>query len=169
MGLHPLLRIGLLLLLALTLSMGCNRKARKAAGTTAATTSSGGSVVVQPGAGPGVMQVRKAAERPGNLNDLSQIALAYRQYQDTYNRPPANAQELLSFLQVSGKLGKLLQEGVYVVYWNANLNTLPAGPSNTILAYTRETPTEDGMVVMADGTARRMTAQEFAATPKAGR
>jgi hypothetical protein len=115
------------------------------------------------------MGVRKTAERPRASNELRQIALFYSQYCDETGRPPASMQDFVDYLQRDAPPeAKCIQEGIYLVFWNANLNALPAGRSATILAYTRDTPTEGGLAAMADGSVQRITPQQFAATAKAG-
>jgi hypothetical protein len=115
------------------------------------------------------MGVRKTAERPRASNELRQIAIFYAQYCDDTGRPPASMQDFLGYLQRdASQEAKCIEEGIYLVYWNANLNNLPAGRSATILAYTRDTPIEGGLAAMADGSVQRITPQQFAAAAKAG-
>jgi hypothetical protein len=130
----------------------------------------GGGREVSGGGGGAVMAVRKAVDREKAANDLHNIGLFYQQFADANGKPPANLQDFLGYIQRdSREIAQRLQDGWYVIYWNVNFANLPDGTSNTILAYEKETPTTGGMVVMADQSTRRMTAQEFAATAKAGR
>ncbi len=46
---------------------------------------------------------------------------------------------------------------------------MPAGTSNTVLAYAKDVPEKGGWVLMGDGTARQMTPEEFKKAPKAGK
>jgi hypothetical protein len=129
----------------------------------------GGGREVSGGGGGAVMAVRKAVDREKAANDLKQIALFYQQFAQENGHPPANLQEFLGYMQRdAGKIAQALKDGWYVVYWNVRIDQLPSGASNTVLAYEKEVPKEGGWVQMADTSGRRMTAQEFAAAPKAG-
>jgi hypothetical protein len=171
-----------LIVLAPVGTSGC-RKTKQAAQTVPATTvpapprtvtpappapPAGGTVI--PGGGGGVMAGRNLAEKQRAGNDLRQIAQVYIQYELDMGRPPANAQEFINYIQRdAAKIARAIQDGWYIVYWNVRPSQLPSGSSNTVLAYDTDTPSQGGWVAMADGTAKRMTAQEFAAAPKAGR
>jgi hypothetical protein len=117
------------------------------------------------------MAVRGAVERMRAANELSQLALYYQQYETGNNQPPANLEQLLGLIgNDHPKLVDGLKKGWYVVFWNVRPSNLPAGASNTILAYDEDTPKKGGWVIMADySKARMMDAQEFAAAPKAGK
>jgi hypothetical protein len=166
---------------AALLAGGCRKSKQQAQATTpappAATSSAaqaphpqgGGGREVSPGGGGAVMAVRGAVDRTKAENDLKQIGLFYQQYADTNGKPPANQQDFLGYIQREAReLAQHLQDGWYVVYWKVNPATLPAGTSNTVLAYQSDLPTSGGMALMADGSVQRMTAQQFAAAPKAG-
>lgn len=179
------LRLGVLLLLATVLSVGCRKmtgQQAQAPTNTASPTQKGpapkppvnppprpGGGGGVPGGGGGVMAVRTAAERQRAANDLKQIGLFYKQYELENSRPPANQQEFISYIQRDGrKIADEINKGIYLVYWNVGPNSLPAGASNTVLAYDVDVPMQGGWVVMADGSQRRVTAQEFASIAKPG-
>ena len=52
----------------------------------------------------------------------------------------------------------------YVVFWKVPIS--PTG-SGTVLAYHKDTPRAGGSVIMQDGSVKTMSAEEFAAAPKA--
>jgi hypothetical protein len=102
-------------------------------------------------------------------NDLKQIALAYHDCLST-GRPPSKPEDLYGLLegpQTSPSQG--LASGKYVVFWNARIENMPQGTSNTVLGYYKDVPTAGGPVMMGDGGTRVMTAEEFKASPKAGK
>ena len=50
---------------------------------------------------------------------------------------------------------------------NSSIKNRPAGTAKTILAYEKDVPASGGLVLMAEGSVRSMTADEFKKTPKA--
>jgi hypothetical protein len=59
-----------------------------------------------------------------------------------------------------------IKQGEYVVAWGVGLSSAP-GAGNQILAYEKKSPAEGGVVLLRDGTVKKLTAAEFAAAPKA--
>jgi predicted Zn finger-like uncharacterized protein len=111
---------------------------------------------------------RTAADKKKAANDLKELALAYLTFLDSnQGKPPANLEELSRFFSKDGKVLQAMKEGKYVFLYGVGLQAMTAGTSNTILAYEKDVPTGGGQVVMADGSVKDMTAQEFQAAPKA--
>ena len=52
-----------------------------------------------------------------------------------------------------------------LIYWGVGLSDGPEAAS-TVLAYHKDVPENGGEVLMQDGTAKKMTAEEFKAAPK---
>lgn len=76
-----------------------------------------------------------------------------KQFSDIDQKPYSEA----SSLAFNG-----VKEGKYVVVWGVS-----GKDSGTVLAYEKDAPTQGGMVLMADGTIKKMSADELkAATPK---
>jgi hypothetical protein len=91
-------------------------------------------------------------------NDLSQLALFYREYSLDLNRPPASLAEFKTYIQRDArKLASQLDEGVYVVIWKVNDLS-----SNSLIAYESK-PDEQGfrLVAMGDGAVQKKNNQEF--------
>jgi hypothetical protein len=113
--------------------------------------------------------VRQAAERQKKQNDLMQIALAYINYCEAKGKGPANADDLLPYIENDPVLLQKMKND-YTIIWGVELNK-PAqfenGMSFTILAYENAAPTSGGVVVMCDAAPKIMTASEFNAAPKA--
>jgi hypothetical protein len=81
--------------------------------------------------------------------------------------PPKNLDEL-GIKKDNPKLYEVLNDpakGV-IIFWNVNFNNLP---EPAILAYNHDVPTKGGIVLMTNGSVRRMTVDEFNNTPKAGK
>jgi hypothetical protein len=101
-------------------------------------------------------------------NDLKQIVLAYHNHVDANRgRPPARAEDLGPFVENDARILGALKSGEYVILWNSTFQAMTAGTSNTVLGYEKQTPEKGGLVAMADGSVKTMTAQEFKAAPKA--
>jgi hypothetical protein len=103
-----------------------------------------------------IQNVRQAAKRVGDQNELHNFALAYVQYALGSGQGPSNVQELRDSL--TSKMVKAFQDdGDYVVYWGVRNPT-----ANSILAYAKD-PDAYGTRIVAkgDGTAVRMTKEEF--------
>lgn len=83
--------------------------------------------------------VRSQKKPPARLGDL-----AKRQYEGNY----------------SGAV-QALREGKYLVVWGVN-----SKDAGTVLAYEKDVPARGGPVLMADGTVKEMTAEEFRASKK---
>jgi hypothetical protein len=143
-------------------SAGCRRAA--APSTTAPPTTS--PAPVMPSGGGGVGAMLPSVGRQTGLVDLQQLGQYYLAYA-TAGQSPKRLEELGDLKRDLPKVYQAIQDGQYVVFWNANLNA-PAGSSNTILAYVKDTPTRGGVTLFLDGSVRNITAQEFQTAAKAG-
>ena len=99
-------------------------------------------------------------------NQLKMIGLAYHSYSDN-GRPPAKAEDLAPLYENDKKITAALKDGTIVVFWNSSFKNMPAGTSNTVLGYEKDAKDKGGLVLMADGSVRTMTAKEFNAATKA--
>lgn len=104
-------------------------------------------------------------------NDLKQIGLAYHNMNDATNKAPAKAKDLAPYFENSKKLLDFLESGQIVFYYNVRLQKIlvGAGLSNTVLAHVKDVPTKGGLVLMADGSVRKMSPAEFKKAHKAGK
>jgi hypothetical protein len=125
-----------------------------------------GVVVLLLGCG-GVAKVREAAAREKKANRLKLVGLAYHNYQDTNNKPPAAVGDLMPLLASEHDAAQALQSGEFVVLWGAKVpQDFPQGTSLTVLGYDKDVPTKGGLVLMGDGSVQNMTLAEFNAAPK---
>jgi hypothetical protein len=104
-----------------------------------------------------------------NANDLRQIGLAYHQYFDDHNRGPAKADDLAPYVDNSKRLLGLLKKEEIIFFYKVSLTQMPAGTSNTVLAYEKDVPEKGGWVLMADGSTKKMKPEEFKKAAKAGK
>jgi hypothetical protein len=123
-------------------------------------------------------KVQQAQQRVETSNDLKQIVLTWISYCDANTgKTPTSQQALIDWVQKTPgmsdpKLIALLQQtgpgGKYTVRWGDF--RFPAsfkdGTSNTPQVWESQVPTSGGLVAMADGSVRQMTAGEFATAPK---
>jgi hypothetical protein len=94
-------------------------------------------------------------------NDLKQIGLAYHNHLDAAGKPPANAKALAPYFCNSKKLLDYLESKTIVFIYGVGIRDMTAGTSNTVLAYVKDVPTKGGLVLMGDGSVRKMSADEF--------
>jgi Protein of unknown function (DUF1559) len=120
-----------------------------------------------------VGNVRQAAQRMQESNNLKQLALAYMMYMnDPKNKDtgPETVDEFVAWVQKNAQETSALvsdvKSGKYVFYLGVSIPKLTAGRSNTVLGYEAAVPSAGGQVVMADGSVKQMTAAEFAAAAK---
>jgi hypothetical protein len=160
--------------LALCLCLpGCGVFARKAVGTSPpvvqnATATDNVQPMPNPAPTPGKVNPvgpLPAAKQTLDLLELKELGLAYLNVAFT-GKPPKNVDDL--DLKQTPKYYKAVADKGVILYWNVDPTRLPAGSSNTILGYVHDVPTKGGAVLMADGSARRMTVDEFNKTAKAG-
>jgi hypothetical protein len=115
-----------------------------------------------------------AAAMPGragvaNANDLRQIGLAYHQYVNDNNRGPARADDLGPYFCKNERLLGLLKKDEIIFFYKVSLTQMPAGTSNTVLAYDRDVPAKGGWVLMGDGATKKMSPEDFKKATKAGK
>ena len=131
------------------------------AASTGVTSAAGQALDTQPGSG----SVRAKVERDKGIVDMNQVALFY------VNNQADGAQireSVLSDLRKNmPKVFQAVQSGDYVLL-GGDPGTIPAGASNTVVAYTRDAPKAGGVAAFLDGHAGNVTAQEFQAAAKLG-
>jgi len=103
---------------------------------------------------------------------LGEGAELYRFYTVQNKKPPKSVAEARTMENAVPSGLTPIVTGEVVVFWGAELNELgeePAGPeSDKVLAYEKDVPEKGGRVLMLDRRIKTMTAEEFAAAPKAG-
>ncbi len=85
-------------------------------------------------------------------------------------RPPAKLEDLNKSKAMYPRAYDAVKSGAVVVLWNPALKGEgEVGQNEAVVAYEKAAPTEGGYVLLSAGTVRKMTADEFNRTPKAGK
>jgi hypothetical protein len=122
----------------------------------------------QPQPNPGAL-LQNARNNALKSNQLKQIGLAYHTYADAHRKPPSKIEDLAPLYENDAKITAAVKDGSFVVFWNAEFQKMTQGTSNTILAYEKDAKEKGGLVLMADGSVKTMSAKEFSAAAKAGK
>jgi hypothetical protein len=93
-------------------------------------------------------------------SELSDIYELYRDYSKRNQQPPKQLSDLnkKDFQSLYPIALQALQKGDYIAVWGVS-----GKDASTLLAYHKDVPTKGGTVVMADGTQKNMSADEFKA------
>jgi hypothetical protein len=118
-------------------------------------------VIVPIGCGP-------STAGPESMEQIKivQVGQIFRIYQREQKPPPRGIKDVGSLAEALPAAISSLKSGEVLVYWGAGLSDGPDAAS-TVLAYQKDVPENGGEVLMQDGTARKMTAEEFKAAPRA--
>ncbi len=104
----------------------------------------------------------------GNKDDLQSLGVAYHSYHDRNGQGPDSVDDLINMLTdpakqqdfIDSTAGKKLKSGEFVL--NPRIQFRKAKDlSNIPLIYEKQVPSEGGVVVLGDATAKEMTAAEF--------
>jgi hypothetical protein len=100
---------------------------------------------------------------PAEQIQLKEINEMYWHFVRSHSKPPAKLADLATRRYEGNFSGAVdsLKKGKYLVVWG--VKDKDAG---TVLAYEKDVPARGGPVLMADGTIREMTAEEFRAAKK---
>jgi hypothetical protein len=101
--------------------------------------------------------------------DLKRLGIAYHALNEATKKGPAKADDLAPYLENDQRLLDLLKSRQIVFDYDVPLHKIIAksGTSETILAYPRDSPALGGWFLMADGSVKKMTTDEFNKAPKA--
>jgi hypothetical protein len=95
--------------------------------------------------------------------DLKEIHEMYKHFVKSQQKPPHQLSDLAKkdYEGIYPTTVQALKQGKFLVVWDVQ-----GTDSGTVLAYDKDAPTKGGAVLMADGTVREMTAEEFKAAKK---
>lgn len=120
--------------------------------------------LVDGGCGGGSGRSAGQAESPEQYS-IAQVGQLLRLHQKGNKPPPKGVKDLMALERgYSAAIGSLRDKSV-LLYWGTGFSETPEA-SRTILAFQKDVPERGGEVLMQDGTARKMTAEEFRAANK---
>jgi hypothetical protein len=101
------------------------------------------------------------SEKAQENRELNDIFACYMHYARNHEQPPRQLSQLNAYKQ--GHPGGIaaLTAGKYKVAWGVKDRD-----AETVLAYEKDAPTQGGAVLMADGTVKQMSAEQFQAVSK---
>jgi hypothetical protein len=96
-------------------------------------------------------------------DDMEKIGIAYKSYCDDKGEPPAQVEQLAPYLDNNKRLVDALKDKDIVFYYDVPQKRIGSstGQSLTVLAYEKDAPTKGGWVVVFDGGASHLSADEF--------
>ncbi|OAI40854.1 hypothetical protein AYO40_04130 [Planctomycetaceae bacterium SCGC AG-212-D15] len=119
---------------------------------------------------PGCGKVREAAQKAKDATELKYIGLAYLNFNDANGgKAPKNAEDLDPYLTDAPSASKGLKDGKYVFIWGIAVMDIAkaGGTADTVIGYEKDAPTQGGSVLFADGSVKRISAEEFKTARKA--
>ena len=96
---------------------------------------------------------------------IGQVAQIFHVYQKGQKPPPQGIKDLQPMQRMYPAALESIKSGEVLVYWGAGISDAPDAAS-TVLAYHKDVPEKGGEVLMQDGTAKIMTAEQFQAASK---
>jgi hypothetical protein len=98
--------------------------------------------------------------------ELREIWIMYHGDKGNKGHVPKGLSDFKQYQTLHSAGYQALHRGDCVVFYGVDLRQLP-DPGQKVLAYVKDVPQKGGEVIMADGTVKAMTAEEFQAAPKA--
>jgi hypothetical protein len=115
---------------------------------------------------PGCRPGKSGAEAFRHGMELREIWFMYRGDKRNQGRVPKALGDFQQYQVLHSAGYQSLKRGECVVVYGVDLRQLP-DPGQKVLAYVKDVPQKGGEVIMADGTVKAMSAEEFKAAPKA--
>ncbi len=104
---------------------------------------------------------------PTRRDELQEVGNMLRDFMGGANRGPASAGELARYESTFPFAYKPVKSGDIVIVWGAKMGGEGGGGSDGIIAFEKKVPAEGGLVLLANGTVKEMSAAEFKTAPKA--
>jgi hypothetical protein len=97
------------------------------------------------------------------MNDLKQLALAYHNYNDAFNKAPEKPEDLGPFVENDQRLLGLLKNKDLVFNFGFSLKQISntTGTANTVLAYEKDAGTKPAFVAFFDGSVKKLAPEDF--------
>lgn len=115
---------------------------------------------------PGCSGGSKTTFDPTGKHKMEEVAQMLALVKNENAKPPGGINDLERVEPMVPLSATDLRSGEIIYSWGAGLSS-EGNASNTVIAYEKKTPTDGGWVLMQDGKAKQMTADEFKAAPKA--
>jgi hypothetical protein len=109
----------------------------------------------------GSTSAQNALQDQKTKNDIKQLVLAYHNHHDATTKAPAKPDDLAPYIENDKRLLDLMKSGQLVFLFGVKLTEMPEGTSNTVLVYEKDAATKGGIVGYADGSVKKLTADEF--------
>lgn len=103
-------------------------------------------------------------------NDLRQLGIAFHSINDSERKGPSKPEDLSRYVENDQRLIGRLKSGEIVFIYGVSLTDIlnsGEGTVNTIIAYVKDAPSNGGLVLFADASFRKLSADEFNKAPKA--
>ena len=114
-----------------------------------------------PGCGPPKVENSETIAETGALDEVGQL---YQTSLNAIKKPPTSLSQLAAKRDLFLLGYNAIESGKVIIYWG--VTPTPDTPSDEVLAYGPEVPTEGGPVLLKDMTIKPMTPEEFQAAPK---
>ena len=109
-----------------------------------------------------LVPLQKRARLQRTRQSLSMVGLAYHHCVSSTGSPPAKLQDLKVCPCAGPDAIAAIQGEGFVIFWNVNVRTTNG---KYVLGYEKDVPKWGGLVLMADGVVKPMTAGEFSTAP----
>jgi hypothetical protein len=96
---------------------------------------------------------------------IGQIGQMFHFYQKGQKSPPIGPDDIIPLQRQFPAAVESIRSKEVLVFWGVGVSDAPDAAS-TVLAYHKDVPEQGGEVLMQDGKARKMTADEFKAAAK---
>lgn len=110
--------------------------------------------------GEAMQKARVAAQRQNLMNDLKQIGIARINYHDVNGRFPNSWAELQS-LGIPPEFQQKLEAEGYTTVFGMKFSEMTNGTSRFMVVFRRDAAQKGGVVLLADGSVRQITPEEF--------
>jgi hypothetical protein len=117
-------------------------------------------LIVPVGCGPSTSEPESREELA-----ITQVGRIFHMRKRTQKTPPQGIKDIEGLKGVAPAAVEAIKSKEVIVYWGVGLDEGSDGAS-TVLAYQKDVPEKGGEVLMQDGTAKKMTADEFKAAKK---
>jgi hypothetical protein len=99
--------------------------------------------------------------------EIIRLGLAYHFFHANHGASPSNLKDLEPAKREFPDIAREIEDGQFVVIWNAKLNRDGNENDKFVLAYPKEAEEKGGQVLLGGGSFQELTAEAFRGMPKA--